>query len=100
LYNQKENRYYEAMMPIAAHIGARMNAELGTNYDISRYLNWTFDGDAVGREGWGVLVDNWGGYDVSGLGGSTVHNGGYGFLMNTFDLMLPLSVIVKYDQRL
>jgi hypothetical protein len=99
LYNQKENRYYEAMMPIAAHIGARMNAELGTNYDISKYLNWTFDGDAVGREGWGVLVDNWGGYDVSGLGGSTVHNGGYGFLMNTFDLILPLSVIVRYDQR-
>jgi len=99
LYNQKENRFYEAMMPIAAHIAARMNAEHGTNYDISRYLNWTFDGDAVGREGWGVLVDNWGGYDVSGLAGSTVHNGGYGFLMNTFDLMLPLSVIVRYDQR-
>jgi len=99
LYNQKENRFYEAMMPIAAHIAARMNAEHGTNYDISRYLNWTFDGDAVGREGWGVLVDNWGGFDVSGLAGSTVHNGGYGFLMNTFDLMLPLSVIVRYDQR-
>ena len=99
LYNQKENRYYEAMMPIAAHIGARMNAEHGTDYDISRYLNWTFDGDAVGREGWGVLVDNWGGYDVSGLGGSTVHNGGYGFLMNTFDLMLPLSALVRYDQK-
>jgi hypothetical protein len=87
------------MMPIAAHIGARMNAEHGTDYDISRYLNWTFDGDAVGREGWGVLVDNWGGYDVSGLGGSTVHNGGYGFLMNTFDLMLPLSALVRYDQK-
>jgi hypothetical protein len=99
LYNQKENRFYEAMMPIAAHIAARMNAEHGTNYDISRYLNWTFDGDAVGREGWGVLADNWGGYDVSGLAGSTVHNGGYGFLMNTFDLMLPLSVIVRYDPR-
>jgi hypothetical protein len=98
LYNQKENRYYEAMMPIAAHIGARMNAEHGTDYDISRYLNWTFDGSAVGREGWGVLVDSWGGYDVSGLGGSTVHNGGYGFLMNTFDLMLPLSAMVRYDQ--
>ncbi len=99
LYNQKENRYYEAMMPIAAHIGARMNAEHGMDYDISRYLNWTFDGSAVGREGWGVLVGNWGGYDVSGLGGSTVHNGGYGFLMNTFDLMLPLSAMVRYDQK-
>ncbi|MBC7884900.1 MAG: hypothetical protein H7X99_05460 [Saprospiraceae bacterium] len=99
LYNQKENRFYEAMMPIAAHIAARMNAEHGTNYNLSRFLDWTFDGDAVGREGWGVLVDNWRGYDVSGLAGSTVHNGGYGFLMNTFDLMLPLSAMVRYDQR-
>ncbi len=98
LYNQKENRFYEAMMPIAAYIGARMNAEVGTNYDIERFLNWTFDGSAVGREGWGVLADNWGGYDVSGLAGSTVHNGGYGFLMNTFDLMMPLSALVRYDQ--
>ncbi len=99
LYNQKENRFYEAMMPIAAYIGARMNEEAGTNYDIQRFFDWTFDGTAVGREGWGVLADNWGGYDVSGLAGSTVHNGGYGFLMNTFDLMMPMSAIVRYDQR-
>ena len=99
LYNQKENRFYEAMMPVAAQIAARMNAEQGTNYDVNRFLDWTFDGTAVGREGWGVLRDNWGGYDVSGLAGSTVHNGGYGFLMNTFDLMLPMSSLVRYDQR-
>lgn len=99
LYNQKENRFYEAMMPIAAYVGARMNEETGTQYDVQRFLDWTFDGTAVGREGWGVLVDNWGGYDVSGLAGSTVHNGGYGFLMNTFDLMMPLSAMVRYDQR-
>lgn len=98
LYNQKENRFYEAMMPIAAQIAARLNAEHGTQYDLNRFLDWTFDGSAVGREGWGVLADNWGGYDVSGLAGSTVHNGGYGFLMNTFDLMLPLSAMVRYDQ--
>jgi hypothetical protein len=99
LYNQKENRFYEAMMPIAAYVGTRMNVEAGTNYDVQRFLDWTFDGTAVGREGWGVLADNWGGYDVSGLAGSTVHNGGYGFLMNTFDLMMPLSAMVRYDQR-
>ncbi|MFZ1524715.1 MAG: hypothetical protein WAT22_07865 [Saprospiraceae bacterium] len=98
LYNQKENRFYEAMMPIAAQIAARLNVEHGTQYDLNRFLDWTFDGSAVGREGWGVLADNWGGYDVSGLAGSTVHNGGYGFLMNTFDLMLPLSAMVRYDQ--
>ncbi|MFN0176084.1 MAG: hypothetical protein ACKVU0_15645 [Saprospiraceae bacterium] len=98
LYNQQENRFYEAMMPIAAYVAARMNVEVGTNYNIQRFLDWTFDGTAVGREGWGVLADNWGGYDVSGLAGSTVHNGGYGFLMNTFDLMMPLSALVRYDQ--
>ena len=99
LYNQKENRFYEAMMPIAAYIGARMNVEEGTNYDIQRFLDWTFNGDAVGREGWGILADKWGDYDVSGLLGSTVDHGGYGFLMNTFDLMMPLSAMVRYDQR-
>ena len=99
LYNQKENRFYEAMMPLAAYIGARMNVEVGTNYDVQRYLDWTFNGDAIGREGWGVLADSWNGYDVSGMLGSTVDHGGYGFLMNTFDLMMPLSAMVRYDQR-
>jgi len=99
LYGQKENRFYEAMMPIAAYIGARMNVEAGTHYDIQRFLDWTFYGDAVGREGWGVIVDKWGAYDVSGLAGSTTDQGGYGFLMNTFDLMLPLSAMVRYDPR-
>lgn len=98
LYKQKENRFYEAMMPVAAYVAARMNVEAGTNYDVQRFLDWTFDGSAVGREGWGVLADNWGGYDVSGMAGSTLHNGGYGFLMNTFDLMMPLSAMVRYDQ--
>ncbi len=99
LYHQKENRFYEAMMPFAALIAARLNAETGDHYEIQRFLDWTFNGTAVGREGWGVIADRWGGYDVSGLAGSTVHNGGYGFLMNTFDLMLPLSALVRYDQR-
>ena len=97
LYNQKENRFYEAMMPLAAYIGARMNVEAGTHYDIQRFLDWTFDGTAVGREGWGVIADKWGDYDVSGLLGSTVDHGGYGFLMNTFDIMMPLSAMVRYD---
>lgn len=36
--------------------------------NLNRFLDWTFDGSAVGHEGWGVLADNWGGYDVSGFG--------------------------------
>ncbi len=99
LLNQKENRFYEILMPFGAYVAARMNAEQGTNYDISKILNWTFDGTSVCREGWGVLVDNWNGYDVSGIVGSTVDHGGFGFLMNTYDTMWPLVPMVRYDQR-
>ncbi len=99
LAGQKENRNYEMFMPFGAYMAARLNAETGANYDVQKFLNWTLDGDAVGREGWGVIVGNWGGYDVSGITGSTTHNGGYGFCMNTFDLALPLAPMLRYDQR-
>ncbi len=99
LLNQKENYFYEILMPFGAYVAARMNAEQGTNYDFSNLLAWTFDGTAVRRKGWGVLVDNWNGYDVSGLVGSTIHGGGFAFLMNTYDTMWPLVPMVRYDQR-
>ena len=99
LLNQKENTFYEVLMPFGAYIAARLNAEEGTNYDFSKILAWTFDGDSACRTGWGVLLDNWNGYDVSGLVGSTTHNGGFAFLMNTFDTMWPLVAMVRYDQR-
>lgn len=98
LLNQKENTFYEILMPFGAYVAARLNAEQGTNYDFSKILNWTFDGNPSCREGWGVLVDNWNGYDVSGIVGSTTHNGGFGFLMNTYDTMWPLVPMVRYDQ--
>ncbi|MBD1262145.1 hypothetical protein HZY62_16200 [Maribacter polysiphoniae] len=99
LLNQKENYFYEILMPFGAYVSARMNAEQGTDYDYSEVLDWTFDGNSTCREGWGVLVDNWNGYDVSGLVGSTKHNGGFAFLMNTYDTMWPLVPMVRYDQR-
>ena len=95
----EENRFYEILMPFGVYVAARLNAEESTNYDFSKLLDWTFDGSSVCREGWGVLVDNWNGYDVSGMVGSTIHNGGFGFLMNTYDIMWPLVPMVRYDQR-
>ncbi len=99
LLNQKQNYFYEILMPFGAYVAARMNAEQGTDYDFLKILDWTFEGSSVCREGWGVLVDNWNGYDVSGLVGSTAHNGGFAFLMNTYDTMWPLVPMVRYDQR-
>ncbi len=99
LLNQQDNRFYEILMPFGAYVAARLNAEEGTNYDYTKILEWTFNGTPDCRNGWGVLVDNWNGYDVSGVVGSTVDHGGFGFLMNTFDTMWPIVPMVRYDQR-
>lgn len=99
--SQKESRFYELMMPFGALVGAKLNAEHGTNYDIQKFLNWTFDGcqAADGRTGWGVIAERWGDYDMHGLQGSITDGGGFAFLMNSFDLAWPLVPMVKYDNQ-
>ena len=98
LLAQNDNRSYEVLMPFGAYVAARLNAEEGTDYDYTKILEWTFNGDSVCREGWGVLLGNWNGYDISGIVGSTVDHGGFGFLMNTFDTMWPLVPMVRYQR--
>lgn len=96
---QPINPTYELLMPFGALLAARINAEQQKQYDVDKMLAWSFDGTAVCREGWGVLVGNWNGIDISGIVGSTVDHGGYGFLMNTYDAAWPLVPMVRYDQR-
>ncbi|NMH26896.1 hypothetical protein [Flavobacterium silvaticum] len=98
LQSQQTNPTYELLMPFGASIAARVNAEQGQNFDVNKMLHWTFDGTPICREGWGVLVGNWNGYDISGTVGSTVDRGGYGFLMNTYDMAWPMVPMVRYDQ--
>ena len=98
LQAQPLNPTYEVLMPFGAYLSARINAEQGKNYDVNKMLAWSFDGTALCREGWGVLVGNWNGIDISGIVGSTVDHGGYGFLMNTYDAAWPLVPMVRYDQ--
>lgn len=99
LYSQDESRFYEVLMPFGAYTAARLNAESGTSYDVSTLLSWTFDGCIAkdGRTGWGVINDRWGGFDVSGIQGNIIQEGGYGFLMNTFDLAWPLVPMIRYE---
>jgi hypothetical protein len=99
--SQKESRFYEVLMPFGALVAARLNAEHGTNYDVKKILDWTFDGckAANGRTGWGVIAERWGDFDVHGLQGSITDGGGYAFLMNSFDMAWPLMPLVKYDSR-
>ena len=101
LYSQSESRFYEVLMPFGAYTAARLNAESNTNYDISTVLSWIFDGCTAedGRTGWGIINDRWGEYDVSGIQGSLTHDGGYGFLMNSFDVAWPLVAMVRYEPQ-
>ncbi len=101
LYSQSESRFYEVLMPFGAYTASRLNAEEGTNYDISKILEWTFDGctSEEGRQGWGIINDHWGVYDVSGIQGNIIQEGGYGFLMNTFDMAWPLVAMVRYEPQ-
>ncbi len=101
MHNQKESRFYELLMPFGAYVGAKLNAEHGTDFEIRKVIDWTFEGckAADGRTGWGVISERWGDYDVHGLQGSITDGGGYAFLMNSFALAWPLVPTVKYDSR-
>lgn len=101
LVNQKESRFYEILLPFGAYTAARLNAEYGTNYDVTRLLNHTFDGcqSKDGRYGWGVIAERWGDEDVYGMQGSITDGGGYGFFMNSVAMAWPLVPMVKYEPQ-
>lgn len=92
----KEGPFYEIMMPYGAYLAVRMNAELGTSYDELKMLNWCFDGNNSDRDGWGVMCERWGKYDVHGLVGQKKWEQ-YAFAMNTYAHAAALTPIVKYN---
>ncbi|MBN2710336.1 MAG: T9SS type A sorting domain-containing protein [Calditrichaceae bacterium] len=91
------NPSYELQLPYGVYAAARMNAELGTQYDIEKLLNWCFTPDGNVRE-WGMTLGNWGGYDCDGLIGEAVYDG-YAFTMNGYEQASALVPMVRYDDR-
>lgn len=98
LDSRSSSPLYEIDMPFGAYVAARLNAEHDKNHDVGRLLNWCFDPSET-RSGWGVIVGNWGGYEVSGLAGSVSDGGGYGFVMNTYAMGGALVPVARYDER-
>jgi hypothetical protein len=101
LEGRSQNPLYEVLLPYGAYMVARMNAELGTSYDLYKILNWCFEPSTApdARYGWGVIADSaWGGYDCDGLVGSATDGGGYAFAMNTFHWPAALAPIPRYNQ--
>ena len=96
LNSLQSNPSYELQLGYGVYTAARMNAEIGTNYNIPQMVNWCFDIGPL--RSWGSIVGTWGGYDVSGLIGESDAND-YAFIMNTFELAGALVPMVRYDDR-
>ncbi len=92
------NPLYELLLPYGALVAARINAELGRNYDVWTFVNWCF-GVSDARPGWGMISGEWDGQRVDGLIGSLTDQEGYAFAMNTFVWAEPLVPLVRYDPR-
>ena len=93
------NPSYELQLPYGTYVAARMNAEIGTSYDMSRMMNWCFsNGNGTLRQ-WGAIVGTWGGYDCSGLIGESSTQNDYAFFMNGAEQAGALVPLVRYDDR-
>lgn len=100
LQNWTSNPSYEIQLPYGIETAARMNAVEGTNYNILKFLNWTFSAGPGTLRGWGTIVGNWNGYDASGLIGEANDGGNdYAFSMNGFQHASSLAPVAKYDKR-
>lgn len=98
LSNLNSNPSYELQLPYGTFMAARMNAELGTQYDIEKMIGWSFDKGPL--RNWGTIVGRWGESDVSGLIGEANDAGNdYAFVMNGFQQAAALVPLIKYDKR-
>src|SRR6266487_1446952 len=97
------NPAYEIELPYGTFIAAKMNAELGTTFNIQKMINWSFDQSS--KRNWGTVVGTWGNNitglnDVAGLVGEIDNpSAGYVFAMNGFQQAAALVPLVKYDKR-
>ncbi|MEN8227956.1 MAG: LamG-like jellyroll fold domain-containing protein [Bacteroidota bacterium] len=92
------NPSYELQLPYGVYAAARLNAEIGTRYDVEKMINWCFNRGEL--RGWGTIVGKWGAYDCSGLIGEANDNGNdYAFSMNGYEHAGALVPMVRYDDR-
>ncbi|MHB1688625.1 MAG: LamG-like jellyroll fold domain-containing protein [Ignavibacteriaceae bacterium] len=104
LNNWNSNPAYEIQLPYGVYTAARMNAELGTNYNIVKMINWCFN--ITSLRSWGVMSNasypnyaTWGVLDCDGLVGEINYSNNYAFVMNGFEQVGALVPLVRYDTR-
>ena len=98
LQDLNSNPSYELQLPYGTYTAARMNAELGTKYDVEKLVNWSFNRGPL--RGWGTIVGKWGSFDVSGLVGEANDNGNdYAFQLNGVQQAAMLVPMVRYEKK-
>jgi hypothetical protein len=92
------NPSYELQLPYGTLIAAKLNALTGSNHNVAKMLNWSFN--KGGLRGWGTILGTWSGTDVSGLVGEANDlDNDYAFMMNGYQQAGALIPLVKYDKR-
>ncbi|MCF8224750.1 MAG: T9SS type A sorting domain-containing protein [Bacteroidales bacterium] len=92
------NPSYELQLAYGTVTAAKMNAGLGTGYNLEKMVNWCFDIGPL--RNWGAITGTWGGLDCHGLIGEQAPGGtGYAFTMNGFQQAAALAPLVRYDER-
>ena len=103
LFTVPYNCYWEVLLPFGALAAARINAEQGTRYNVSRLLNFVLEDDLPSvfpfRWGWGTIAESWSGVDVFGLTGAVTDRGGYAFAMDTFATLSALLPVARYEAQ-
>ena len=93
-----DNPAYELQLPYGTYMAAKMNAELGTGYDLEKMVNWCFDIGSL--RNWGAILGTWNGIDVHGIIGEAREGfPDYAFAMNGFEHAGALVPMVRYDDR-
>jgi hypothetical protein len=95
----KLDPFYEVLGFYGPVLAARMDAELGRSYSVSKHLNWIFAATSDARPGWGCESGNWGGRDAYGLMGSTTDTDGYAFSLNTYEAAGFITPVVRYQPQ-
>ncbi len=94
---QTQNPSYELQLPYGTLAAARMNAELGTHYDLEKLLAWSFTRGPL--RGWGTVAGTTrGGRTLDGLVGE-VDGDTYSFALNGFQQAAALVPVARYDDR-
>ncbi len=98
LINLSTNPSYELQLPYGAYVAAKMNAEIGTEYNIEKLLFWIFNRGPL--RGWGTIVGTWNNVVASGLVGEANDGGNdYAFQLNGVQQAGALVPLARYDKR-